>query len=221
MYRPYLPIREAELVRWTKNFLQVATALRESIGISSEQLAALATVIGAWLDAYHVATRPETRTSVSLVTKDGAKREMLTMVRQIVRIIQACPTTTDTMRLQLGITVPKTPGIPDQPETPHDFKVEIGSIGTLHLKWKNRNATGCVYDIYRKLGAEGEVVWIGRATKRRFVDQTIPAGTCQIQYQVQAVRPSGMSARGIFPVRIGGVPVMQGVSESDIARLAA
>lgn len=108
-----------------------------------------------------------------------------------------------------------------EPGTPFGFKVEIGNIGELILKWKNSNASGCVYNIYRRLGNTGDFQTLGGVGRKTFTDDTVPAGTTQVQYQIQAVRSTGVSQYGVFTVNLGIEPGMVSVMENTPARIAA
>ena len=74
----------------------------------------------------------------------------------------------------------------------------------LNLKWECRNPRGSsctTYEIWRQTDG-GPFVGLARSGKKSFVDQTIPPGTVQLVYQIQAVRSTaGTAAR--FSVNFG------------------
>lgn len=119
------------------------------------------------------------------------------------------------------VAPPATPTDRGDPGTPFDFKVAVGTTGTLETKWKNSNATGAVYLIYRRLGPTGELVYLGGVGAKKFVDDTVPAGTAQVQYQIQAVRSTGKSDWAMFIVNLGMEPGMATVIEGTPAKIAA
>jgi hypothetical protein len=109
------------------------------------------------------------------------------------------------------------------PGTPSKFEVEVDNTGALHIKWENNNATGCVYNIYRMLATETEFSFLFGVGRKKFTDHTVPGGTAQVQYQVQAVRSTGVSDWGLFVVRLGvvnnGIPSVS-VNELPSSRAA-
>jgi hypothetical protein len=122
------------------------------------------------------------------------------------------------------IPAPATPTPAGPPGTPSDFKVTLGSTGTINLSWKNRNATSCVYMIYRKLTATGQFESLGGTGAKKYSDNTVPAGTAQVQYQVQAVRSTGLSEWALVVVNLGNNELGQQtatVTEVTATKLAA
>lgn len=74
-------------------------------GLTAEQATAYTTAQGAFLQAYQLANNPATRSPSNIETKDDAKAALIAETRKLVNIVQAYPGTTDTMRVDLGITV--------------------------------------------------------------------------------------------------------------------
>ena len=94
------------------------------------------------------------------------------------------------------------------PGKPTNLKVELGGIGELTLKWKCKNPRGAgpMYQIWRRIvtdGKRGERTFIGAIGKKRFVDETLPAGTAQVIYEIQAFRPTAVGPVATFPVNFG------------------
>ena len=89
--------------------------------------------------------------------------------------------------------------------TPGDFTAELMTTGALTLKWKcaSPRATGVVYQIWRRTTPMGEFAYMGGAGAKMFVDNTIPAGSSQVTYQVQAVRSTAVGNFAQFNVNFG------------------
>ncbi len=224
MSTDYLPAKEAELLAWALNASTVLAANPTSYG----QTAAVATQLTAKVTAFQNAmtawTTPATRTPIALTTKRDAKAAMLNFVRPLVRQIQASPLVTDAMRTAMGITVPKIPSHPGNPGTPSGFKAQLTATGELNLSWKCTNPTGgTVYQVFRKLGT-GEPTYLGGSGGKKFVDSTLPAGSSQVTYQIQAVRSTAMGAWATFVVNIGvsgSGALAAAVSEETGVKMAA
>lgn len=221
MATSYLPIKEAELGQWTAHFVTQATALQASIGITTGQIAALTAANSAWIAALSAATAEATRSKPTIVTKNTTRDAVIAIIRPLVREIQSYPGTTNTMRSQLGITVPKIPTPAGNPGTPYQLKATLTSTGNVELSWKNKNASGCVYTIYRQVGGSGDYVALGGVGSKKFTDTTIPAGTTQIQYHIQAVRPTGVSAWAVLDVKFGNGTSEIEATEQEPVKIAA
>ena len=120
--------------------------------------------------------------------------------------IQGTSTVTDQQRTDLGINVRKVPSWPGDPGTPYKFQAKLTALGALDLSWKCVNpASGTLYQVYRKLG-DAEATYVGGAGGKKFVDSTLPAGTSQVTYQIQAIRATGAGAWATFSVNLGVSP---------------
>ena len=89
---------------------------------------------------------------------------------------------------------------------PSDFTVDLEQTGALNLKWKNTNpkgATGVVYQLWRRIGSEGEFTYIGGVGDKKYTDGDVPAGSAQVQYQIQAVRSTSVGPFALFIVNFG------------------
>jgi hypothetical protein len=116
------------------------------------------------------------------------------------------------------IPVPATPSPIGPLGTPQSFKVTLAQTGALELSWKctnPRGATGTVYQLYRRIGATGEFTYLGGVGEKKFMDDTVPAGSAQVQYQIQAVRSTSVGPWALFIVNFGvsGGEMMASVSE--------
>ncbi len=212
MEKSYLPSRDADLGQWTRGFTAQVAELYASIGITSEQSAELTAANELWIAALKASKSAATRSSVTIISKNTQRDNILAVVRQLVGIIQKHPGTTDEMRAKLGLTVAKPRTLTPPPETPFDLKASLGSIGEIKLTWKNRNATGCVYVVSRQTDG-GPFEILGGVGSKKFTDSTLPPGSSQVKYQIQAVRSTGASQCAFLNVSLGvssrGLPINQ------------
>jgi hypothetical protein len=122
-----------------------------------------------------------------------------------------------------NLPVPATPGPIGPLGEPNRFKVALDNVtGALVLIWKNTNprgAGGATYQIYRRFGNEGEFAFIAGTGEKKFTDSTIPAGTAQVQYKIQAVRSTSVGPFALCVVNFGaGAPsVVEGAAARRIA----
>lgn len=92
------------------------------------------------------------------------------------------------------------------PGQPTQFTFELDARGALELSWKCKNprgAVGTMYQVSRRIGPGGELVPLGITGEKRFVDETIPAGSTQVIYQIQAIRSTAAGPIATFNVNFG------------------
>jgi hypothetical protein len=104
--------------------------------------------------------------------------------------------------------VPGAPAAVKELGRPEFFSATLDGIGGLMLKWKciNPRATGTIYQISRRIQppfGNGQMTFVAISRKRRFNDRTVPAGTSQITYEIQAVRSTAVGPVAQFNVTCG------------------
>ena len=104
------------------------------------------------------------------------------------------------------IPSPATPSPLPAPGKPTDFSITLDALGALSLKWKCANpkgSSGTMYQIWRRIGPDGEFTHVGGSGTKRFVDETLPAGSTRVTYQIQAVRSTAVGPLARFDVNFG------------------
>src|SRR5688572_9340360 len=99
----FLPSRESELALWLENFATVLAVDPAGVGVSPAQSTTFGTLNTSFQTAFTTANAPETNSTVNTIAKNLAKEAVIDGpggVRQLVRIIQAFPATTDLQRGQ-------------------------------------------------------------------------------------------------------------------------
>jgi hypothetical protein len=109
------------------------------------------------------------------------------------------------------LPMPARPGRVPAPGQPRGFASTLLVDGTLRLTWRCKNpvgAAGTLYEVRRSdrsaaTGAWTAPAFVGLAGTKSFVDDTIPAGTAAVQYQVTAVRSTRRGAPAVHTVSFG------------------
>jgi hypothetical protein len=112
----------------------------------------------------------------------------------------------DSIYTLASIPIPATPSPKGPPGPPTALIVTLDGDGTLHLKWKCVNpagATGTIYQVWRRDGADGEFAYLGGTGVKAFDDSTVPAGVTRVTYQIQAVRSTVQGPWSQFNVNFG------------------
>ena len=122
------------------------------------------------------------------------------------------------------IPPPAIPGPCGPLGQPYKFKGETSVTGQFTFTWKNTNpksASGVVYQIYRRTNPTGEFTYLGGSGEKKFVDSTLPAGSSQVSYQVQAVRSTSVGEWAQFDVAFGVGGSTTITETKDAPKLAA
>lgn len=150
----YMPSREPELRDWVVNFRTLVAASPAVYAL----VAADATVISAAVDdfvaKYLLATDPATRTLATVADKDGAKAEMVTVLRSYVARIKATPGVTDADKVILGLNPVRNPPTPVPPPGTYPLvtlsipaslriTVALADATTPDSRARPRGAVGC------------------------------------------------------------------------------
>lgn len=124
-----------------------------------------------------------------------------------------------------GLPLPAERSPIDAPGTPFRLVTTLDSNGSLALQWGCKNpkgSSGTTYYLSRSIGDTKVFNFLAITGAKRFVDTTIPPGTSQILYKIQAVRSTKSGQPGIFPVSFGsggikGLPALQTPARTMIA----
>jgi hypothetical protein len=120
------------------------------------------------------------------------------------------------------IPAPALPSPVGPPGAVTELTTTLNVNGTLNMKWKCTNpagAKGTVYQVWRQI-AGGGFTYLGGSGGKEFTDDTIPAGTSSLTYQIQAVRSTAVGPWAQFNVNFGA-PNGMVVTQTTPAKLAA
>lgn len=107
--KDFVPNREPDLDSFVHNFDTRITATPTTFGLTAGLATAFHTLVVAWDAAYAVTKNASTRSAGAVIVKDERKRALVKNLRELARIVQAYPATTNEMRSLLGLTVPTVP----------------------------------------------------------------------------------------------------------------
>ena len=223
----YLAKSYAQLRDGSQAFSDSINVAPSSFGLSTLQAVSYKTLNDDFAAKFMLALAPETRTKSMILTRNGAKILLVAKASELAKIIDATPTVTDGQRANLGLSVRATPAPARAPGTCSNFKTELLADGSIQMTWRANNPTGMsgvTYQVWRRIGGEGEFSFLGASGEKKFIDSTIPAGTSQVQYQVRGIRPTAAGAWAQFNVNFGRAvsSAMTGsVTESTPTRIAA
>jgi hypothetical protein len=199
------------------------------IGTTTAAVTALQTKITAAQDKLDAQIAAEQAAKTATAAADAAVAAMVAAGMDIVKDIRAtAASSTDPASIyeMAEIPAPATPTGVTTLGQAYDFSVELDASGALNLKWKcsSPRASGVVYQIYRRIDPTGEFAYIGGCGTKSFTDATVPAGSSQVTYQIQAVRSTAVGPWAQFNVNFGtgsSSGTVMSVTEGKPSKIAA
>jgi hypothetical protein len=135
MRSDFFPRRDADLAIFTTNFSEQLASKATQVGLLASDATLFAGLNSAWISALNIAKEPVTRTKPTIATKDEARAAVVAKLREYAARIQKFGGTTDTLRADFGLPIPKqrTP-IPVPQEIPQiEIKRRVGTSIVLRL----------------------------------------------------------------------------------------
>jgi hypothetical protein len=201
----------APFLEWCDVQTPVFVASAASIGLTASQAAGFA---AATAEAHAAILAQGIAQEVARAATQRARaavRDLRQRAGDAVRSVRAYAETTPAPlavynTAQIPPPAAHTPAPP--PAQPKRLSAELdASRGALTIRWKARHpsgATGTTYLVRRRLPGEAAFTFVGVTGKKRFIDDTLPAGVAQAQYTVQAQRADrGGRVSEILQVRMG------------------
>jgi hypothetical protein len=205
---PVVPKKPLERIQFYEDHNTPWTTNATAIGTTAADVTALNTKTVAARAAYNAHTTAQQSAKAASQAYDNAVAAMSAAGAAIIKQIRSMGQSSADPNVYVlaEIPAPATPAPVGAPGTPSHFAVALGADGSLGLTWKCVNPAGCngvVYQLWRRTGTTGPFSFIGGAGLREFTDSTIPAGTTQVVYQLQAVRSTGAGPWAQFIVNFG------------------
>lgn len=202
-----VPKKTVERIQFYEDHTAPWAANAVAIGSTTTLVTDLTTKTTAARAAYDAQQAAQNVAKAATLTLENAMRALSQAGSDIIFQIRAKAGASGNSVYALAqIPAPATPSPVGAPGTPSDFAVELNQDGSIVLKWKCNNpagSSGTIYQIFRRDSAEGEFNYVGGTGAKKFLDQTIPAGTSSVTYQMQAVRSTQAGAWAQFNVNFG------------------
>ena len=222
-----IPTKDTELAPYATNWQTRLATDYATFGLSSAQAAAFTDVYTPWNDAWTAlqAARSSGIRSENLTSdKDDTKALLLLVMRELYAFVQNNRDVTNGSRDLLGVKNRSSERTPTAPPGPvSNFTATINGNGSLTTRWKADNPAGThgtMYQVWRKIGT-GAFEYCGGTGSKVYTDDTVPAGTTSITYQIQAVRSTAAGPWSQFNVNFSMGGGSMSVTEGQPAKIAA
>lgn len=226
-----VPKKAVERVQFYENHITPFTTNATAIGITSAEATDLGTKTTAARAAFVAQQEAAQSSKVATEAFQNAVDAMSVTGAGLIKKIRAKAEMTNNPDVYTlaEIPAPPTPSPRPAPGTPSNFTATLKSTGELDIAWKCENpagSAGTLYQVWRQIGEAGALEYLGGAGLKKFLDNTLPAGSNYVMYQIQGVRSSAVGDFGTFTVRFGvgtgGGATIASVTEGGTpAKLAA
>jgi hypothetical protein len=206
MASTYYPSKDAELVVWMSNFVNIANANLASLGLVAADLTPLSTIQPTYTSNLNDVEAKKMALANAVETKDTNKAAMIQKLRVVVNKIQANPAVPSALKASLGISTYQAGQFPAQPLPPTDLVANILPDGTIELKWKrNGNSPNTLFAIHAQVGSENFWTLVNVITKTRYTHVGVLPGV-QVKFLVKAKKADYVSGpSNIAMVNAGGL----------------
>lgn len=179
-----------------------------AIGITTSEATALGTLVTSAQTALTAQQAAKQTAKDKTVTLHDAASALSKAGAELIQKIKAKAGQVggDSVYALAQIPPPSTPTPVGPPGTPYQLKVALKPGGALELKWKCNNpagSQGTLYQIGRKVNDATTFEYVGGVGTKKFTDNTLPAGTFQVIYQIRGVRTTAIGEAEEFIVSIG------------------
>ena len=208
---------EAHLSPWTTN----AATLK----VDPALLTDLDTKTTAARDAHEAMLAAQQAARAATATFNAAVKTMAgTGSAVISQIRSTADVSGDSIYDLAQIPAPAAPSPVAAPGTPYKFETVVKGDGSIKFTWKCDNpagASGTIYQIYRSFAGSTSYDYVGGVGAREFTDLTIPVGTTQVTYKIQAIRSTAAGDWATHNVFFGSNAGGQTVEQAQPLKMAA
>ncbi len=204
-----LPTTRLAQIEWFEQRLAAWLENAAAIGLTSAQVTQLQGEIAAARASYLASQQARNDSKSATVEYYSASDTLVADGRDLISTIKSFAEATNDPNVYVLANVPPpaepTPAGP--PDTPTNVTGSINSDGAVELKWSGTLAHSTFFEVLRKI--EGETTWtvLDSVGAKKFLDETIPAGTPSVQYRVRAKRAGFTSAANDpITIRLGVEP---------------
>lgn len=184
----YFPDTDADLVIWLDNFLKVASANLATLGLVADDLKNTQSLQPTYIANLNTVEQKRTEYAFAVGTKDANKTKLIQNFKIIVNKIQANPTISVALKMQLGISTREGGQYPAIPNPPGNLSATMLSDGSIKLAWlRNGNAPRLQYAIEILMKSEIEWKLLDVCTTLTYIDKTHKPGN-ETKYRVIARR---------------------------------
>lgn len=132
----YIPKRDSDFLNWFSQFKEAFNTYASGLGFTPGDITSVNNSLTAWQNKYNDHLSAATAAQAARQAKSDQREASTELIRSLVKRIQSNPATTNQMRVEFGITVPKEGKTPVPPPKEAPFiELDYGTRGqvTVHV----------------------------------------------------------------------------------------
>ncbi len=194
-----IPGTRRTILAWAEGLIGKWGTNQAAIGLTSAQVIELSADIARARAAFTNAERIRAESKAATQSFYADADAVHTKASKAVTAIKSfARNSTDPAAVYLlaGITGQNPPSPAPAPEQPSNLEAHLQNDGSVTLTWDGKGPGGTIYEVYRRRSGEAAFTFLVNVGSRHkvFNDNTIPAGTTFISYQVRAMHGDKFSA---------------------------
>jgi hypothetical protein len=203
-----IPRKAAERIAYLKTRAPIWTANASTLKVSTSACADLTAKLATAETAMANADAARAASEAATLTLNDSLTALGSIGADLIKQIRATAQSTgdNSLYALAQIPAPATPSPVPAPGKSTDLKVQLAAEGGLDLSWKcpqPARASGTLYQVSRQLGTTGEFTLLGMTGPKKWLDNTLPAGTSQATYKIVAMRSTAQGPAALFLVNLG------------------
>jgi hypothetical protein len=207
-----IPDRNNDVISFGEAHAPIWTANYGAIGLSTTAAASVTAATTTARAAFTAAENAKTAYHNAVTAQNNAIAALRNVLGDSIRTIRAYGNTQSDPTVvwtKAAIPAPAAPTPMAPPGECKNFVATLENNGAVTLTFKCTNPTGASgtsYIVKRATTSAGPFVYLGTVGKKKFTDETIPAGINQVFYTVQGVRADSAGPVTLpFSVTFGSV----------------
>ncbi|HYE63342.1 MAG TPA: hypothetical protein VD997_15225 [Phycisphaerales bacterium] len=205
-----VPRKTVDFVNWLKPRGPKWKTQASVLGLTTSQGTAVDAASASLLAKFEAREAAEQAFRNAVAELDAELTSARTIVGDCMRTIDAFASNSSNptaIYTTADVPAPQSPKPTPPPGLPADLRVTLGKTGSLELAWKcvnPGNVGGVVYEVKRSIGSDaGPFEYLGVSGTRKFTDDTLPAGSGSVYYQITGVRSTQRGPTEVFLVKFG------------------
>lgn len=167
--KDFIPSKESDIVPQTENFISVANANLDTLGLVALDITNVTTKKTDYTTKLNSAIAKQAESKAATEAKNISKSGLVDNIRVLARQIKARPGVPENIKAQLGLNVPDPTPTTSNPMPPKDLLAEIAAAGLCNLKWnRNANPQGTIFLIESSINPDTGWHIIGTTTKTTY-----------------------------------------------------
>jgi hypothetical protein len=182
--KDFLPTRNADLLEWSAGFIANLTVAPTTVGCTAPQCVAYQALHDSFAADLAVSTNALTRTRTTIEATNTSRDLLKANARELARIINAFPGTTNEERLSLGLNPRAGEISPINPPTEPPILEVISAIGrTLKVRLHAQDSSGRA----KPEGVDGASIFsfVGNSPPADISEWTFEASTSRTSFDVE------------------------------------